>query len=83
VTADRVDSDVDGEAATERRTEGTPPPVDRPGAEGVPSRADSRIGAAAANEEHHKCGDTATAIQDPNAFASDRGLRGHIDREGL
>jgi hypothetical protein len=49
---DRTDAGADGpkEAAEEPPPPDRRPPADRPGAEGAPSRADSRDGAAAAND---------------------------------
>jgi hypothetical protein len=72
---DRTGADTDNpaEAAEEPPPPERRPPPDRPGAEGVPSRADSRNGAAAANETSPQAAedqgedkpDTAQARQEP------------------
>jgi hypothetical protein len=46
--SDANTENIEDKPATDRRP---PPPPDRPGEEGFPSRADSRRGAAAANSE--------------------------------
>lgn len=92
MSVDKVDGAADGETEqSTRRPADRPPPPDRPGAEGLPSRADSRRGALAANERLTPA-ETATSppSEDIREDAQPKGsvsseifaADGAIDREG-
>lgn len=68
---DRISAaDTDGETIEDRATPERPPPPDTPGQMGVPSRADSRVAAAAANSDAGEQPDDEPRDEKPRAGVS-------------